>query len=140
MFIIHICSQQLSENIYDSRHDISKKDTIVLKYNLKKKGEHKEYWENNVCIVVSDKFQSFNYIEDVMVSYEPVKNYLLQEIKTKPCIPYNFFNVNHEESYILYENEYDGFLMQLKEYTTYLTITFQTENSTDLEKTNIYYI
>jgi len=135
MFLIHIC-KQLTDNSYDSQLEKSRKNEICTKYHLENKGEYKEYWENNVCILVSENSRSFNYIEDISISYHNEKNYLLHEINSKPCIPYNLFNVHHEESYILYEND----MVQLKEYNTYLTLTFQMENITHLEELNIFYI
>ena len=135
MFLIHIC-KQINENSYDRQLEKSRKNEISETYHLENKGEYKEYWENNVCILVSENSRSFNYIEDITISYHNEKNYLLQEITSKPCIPYNLFDVHHEESYILYEND----MVQLKEYNSYLTLTFQMENITHLEELNIFYI
>jgi hypothetical protein len=135
MFLIHIC-KQLSDGSYDCKLEKSRKNEICNQYHLENKGEYKEYWENNVCILVSENSRSFNYIEDITISYHNEKNYLLQEITSKPCIPYNLFDVHHEESYILYEND----MVQLKEYNSYLTLTFQMENITHLEELNIFYI
>ena len=133
MFIIHIC-KQLTDNSYDCKLEKSKKNEICNKYHLENKGVNKEYWENNVCILLSDNSRSFNYIEDISFSYNNEKNYLLREISMKPCIPYNFYAVNHEESYILYESEVDNMIVKLKEYGTYLILTFQMENITHLEE------
>jgi len=139
MFLIHIC-KQINENSYDRRLEKSRKNEIYKIYNLENKGEYKEYWENNVCILVSGVSRSFNYIEDKLISYHNDKNYLLHEINMKPCPPYNFFNVHHEEKYTLYENEIDNVRIQLKEYNTYLTLSFQMENISHLEGLNIFYI
>ena len=135
MFLIHMC-RQISENSYDSQLEKSRKNEICKTYHLENKGEYKEYWENNVCILVSENSRSFNYIEDKLISYNNDKNYLLHEINIKPCIPYNFFDVHHEEKYTLYENEINNVRIQLKGYNTYLTLTFQMENITHLDELN----
>ena len=139
MFLIHIC-KQLSENRYKSRLEKSRKNEICNLYNLENKGEYKEYLENNVRILVSKESRSFNYIEDISFSYDNEKKYLLHEINMKSCIPYNFYNIHHEESYILYEHENDNSKIQLKEYDAYLTLTFQMEKITHLEELNNFYI
>ena len=130
----------MTENSYDCKLEKSRKKEICNQYHLESKGEYREYLENNVCIIVSVNSRRFNYIEDLSISYNKEKQYLVQEINEKPCIPYNFFNVHQEESYILYENEVAGVKVYLKEYDTYLTLAFHTENISHLEELNIFYI
>ena len=133
MYILSICNAQLSENVYDIRLELSKKNELCDQYKLQNKGEHKEYWENNVCIVVSEKKSTFDYIEDLTISYNMEKNHLYQETNTRPCIPYNFYNVDNEEIYTLYENESEKRTVQVKEFSTYLTLTFKADKLKHLE-------
>lgn len=139
MFIVHIC-KEVDDNIYDCQLEKTRKEEICSHYHLERMGEYKEYWENNVCISVSENTRTFDYIEDVSISYNHENKYLIQEIIMKPCTPYNFYNVHTEENYILYEKELGNITVQLKEYYTYLVLTFQMENITHLAELNIYYI
>jgi hypothetical protein len=139
MYVINVC-RKLSENKYDSRIDLSQKEELSDKYNLTMKGGYKEYWENNVCILLSKDSRSFNYIEDISITYTEETQHLIRKIKKTPCPPYNFYNVSHEESYILYENESDHVLVQLKEYSTYMTLTLETEDLNYIKKQCVFLI
>ena len=83
MYVINVC-RMLSENKYDSRIDLSQKEELSDKYNLTMKGGYKEYWENNVCILLSKDSRSFNYIEDISITYTEETQHLIRKIKKTP--------------------------------------------------------
>ena len=54
-------------------------------------------------------------------------------MKTTKCIDYNFYEVDSEENYILYENEIDSIKYILKVYDTYLSFSYESENVMDIK-------
>lgn len=146
MYIIYTCNKcnkcnkQLNENTYDIKINLSNKQIISERYGLQSKGEYKEYWDNNVCIRFSKDETSFQYIEDVTISYNDKYNHLIQEINSRPCNPYNFFNTQCDEVYKLYESVNNDITVQMKEYQDYLTLNFVTDDFLNLKKRDIFYI
>ena len=50
MFIYSLCST-IGDNLFDEKISIDKKEEYINKYKLENKGNIKEYWINNVCII-----------------------------------------------------------------------------------------
>ena len=51
--------------MYDIKINKKDKNKLIQNYSLQEKGNCKEYWENNVCIILSNDSYSFNYIEEI---------------------------------------------------------------------------
>ena len=139
MFYIYYCNK-IHNNVYDIKINKKDKNKLIQNYSLQEKGNCKEYWENNVCIILSNDSYSFNYIEDVR--YETVKlnknNFLIHEFKEKPCQPYNFYKVHQEEKYKNYQAEKGNLITELREYQDYLTLTFRCDNIDDFYQQTIF--
>ena len=122
MYTFYYCTQNgLS---YNAKIPLQKKEELIQKYLLKYIGEVKEYWENNVQIIFRPNQKQFNYIEDLSIEYNDEHNYLIQEYNSKPCPEYNFFKVDQEEQYLLYEGETENVTIQLKEFRSFLTFNY----------------
>ena len=122
MFTFYYCIQE--GDFFNLKIDLLKKNEIIDKYELKHKGIVKEYWENNVKILISKQKNEFNYIHDLTIEYDQHNKYLIQEYDSKPCPTYNFYKVDQEEIYQLYEAREDNIIVQLKEYDNFLTISY----------------
>ena len=125
MFYIYYCNKKINDFSYDIKIDTKEKNNLIQKFSLEEKGNFKEYWENNVCIIFSKDNSSFHYIEDIGYEYLPVSNkdFLIHEFKKKPCPIYNFYKVHHEEKYKKYQVEKESITIELREYKDYLTLT-----------------
>ena len=123
MYTAYICNQILNENIYDIKLPLSDIDKYIEYYNVTKKHIVKEYWDNNVVILFNEYNEcEFNYIEDFNINYDSNKKLLIHEYKQHNCIPYQFYNVNNEEIYTLYENIKEDIHIKLKNYKDYFTV------------------
>ena len=140
MFYIYYCNKKINKLSYDIKIDKSEKDKLIKEYTLQNMGEHKEYWENNVCIRFSRNSYSFHYIEDLRYEYILVsgKNFLIHEFKEKPCQFYNFYKVHQEETYTKYQTEKEGIIVELREYQGYLTLTFVCNSIMDFYQQTIF--
>ena len=129
MYTFYYCS--LNGISYNAKIPLQKKEELIQKYHLQIIGNVKEYWENNVQIIFLPNQKNFNYIEDLSIEYDEKNNLLIQEYNSKPCQEYNFFKVDQEEQYILYENKLDNVIIQLKEFQTFLSINYICKEKTD---------
>ena len=122
MFAFYYCIQDgLS---YNAKLPLKKKEELIQKYQLKRVGRIKEYWENNVQIILRNGNFCFNYWTDKTIEYNKKHNLLMNEYEIKPCDQYNFYQVDQEEIYILYEMVINNVIIQVKEYDNFLTITY----------------
>tara|TARA_B100000029_G_scaffold516538_1_gene630661 strand:- start:2011 stop:2394 length:384 start_codon:yes stop_codon:yes gene_type:complete len=125
MFIYSSCTT-IGDNLFDEKISIDKKEEYINKYKLENKGNIKEYWINNVCIIDRNGDKTYKYIKDVSVEYE--NNMLLQEIDVTDCIPFNFYKTDIEYEYELYESTINGIVYQLKKYDNFITYSYISEN------------
>ena len=140
MFKIYYCKRKINNNMYDIKIKKEDKDKLIQKFSLEEKGNDKEYWENNVLIIMSKDNYSFNYIEDIRYEYVKISgnNFLIHEMKKKPCQPYNFFKVHQEETYKKYQKEEGNIIIELREYQEYLTLTLLCDNINDFYQQKIF--
>jgi len=137
MYIFHFC-QKINEYLYNEKLPLHLKDKYLQYYNLKKIGKIKEYWENNVKITSLNNHLTFEYIQDISISYDTTKNLLIQEYNREKCPPYNFYQVNIEDVFTLYENKQNDILIRLKEYKDYITIEFHTSLFEKMDDINLF--
>ena len=124
MYLFHYC-KKINDFLFDEKIEKKHLQFIINKFNLQSKGEYKEYWDKNVKILANKGLLNFSYINDLSVDYK--NNYLINEFETEKCINYNFYKVDSEEKYILYENEIDSIKYILKVYDTYLSFSYESE-------------
>ena len=120
MYLFHYC-KKINDFLFDEKIEKKHLQFIINKFNLQSKGEYKEYWDKNVKIIANKGLLDFLYINDLSVDYK--NNYLMNEFETEKCIHYNFYKVDSEENYTLYENEIDSIKYILKVYDTYLSFS-----------------
>ena len=125
MFIYNHCTS-MGNSCFNEKISIDKREEYIKKYKLKSKGDVKEYWVNNVCIMDINGKKTYNYIKDISINY--VNNILVQEIASINCIPFNFYTVDIQEEYILYQTIKDGIDILVKEYDEYLTLEYRSES------------
>ena len=125
MYLFHYC-KKINDFLYDEKIDKKHLQFIINKFKLQSKGDFKEYWDKNVKILANEGLLTYNYINDISVTFE--NNYLINEFESEKCIDYNFYKVDSEENYTLYENEIDSIKYILKFYETYLTFSYESEN------------
>ena len=140
MFYIYYCKEKINDISNNIKIDKEEKEELIQKYSLEKKGDYKEYWENNVCITFSKNNYSFRYIEDIRFEYllESKKKFLIHEFKEYPCQFYNFYKVHQEEKYQKYQVEKDGIIIELREYQDYLTLTLICDSIVDFYHQTIF--
>ena len=124
MYLFHYC-KKINDFLFDEKIEKKHLQFIINKFNLQSKGEYKEYWDKNVKILANKGLLNFSYINDLSVNYK--NNYLMNEFETEKCINYNFYKVDSEEIYTLYENETDSIKYILKVYDTYLSFSYESE-------------
>tara|TARA_Y100001936_G_scaffold244592_1_gene285222 strand:+ start:1739 stop:2218 length:480 start_codon:yes stop_codon:yes gene_type:complete len=124
MFIIYICSDRTTEGTYTIRNDKKHMNRFIKYYSLISKGEYKELWENNINIILSKHERTFSSITDIDYSFHKEKNYFIQEVESKECKPYNFYKVDQEDIYHLYETTIKNTIIKLKDYKDYFTLSF----------------
>ena len=115
--------------MYDEKIDKGGLNDLIQKYSLLKKGKINEYWINNVEIIKQSNGEStFNYVTDLSITYDPSKKLIIREYKMEECIPFNFYTVDIQEEYILYQTIKDGIDILVKEYDEYLTLEYRSES------------
>ena len=131
MYSILPC-EKIQNNIFNLKKDLSLKNKYLEQYNLLNKGLYKIYYKNNYIIKSSEELIKYfkiieknNYFED---------NHLFLEYDTEEKEPFNFFDVDNEEEYILYENKIDEVNIQLKEFKNYCEIEFITKDLNNFNK------
>ena len=130
MYLFHYC-KKINDFLFDEKIEKKHLQFIINKFNLQSKGEYKEYWDKNVKILANKGLLNFSYINDLSVNYK--NNYLMNEFETEKCINYNFYKVDSEEIYTLYENETDSIKYILKVYDTYLSFGYESEKVMDIK-------
>ena len=130
MYIYHKCIP-INEFSYDEKLALSMKHTYINKYNLSHKGDVKEYWIMNVCIQNINNHKTFTYYNDRSIIYN--NGYLIQEVDIKECIPFNFYKVDLEDTYILYSQTINECKIFLKEYDTFITFEIQGNNKETID-------
>ena len=131
MYSILPC-EKIQNNIFNLKKDLSLKDKYLEQYNLLNKGLYKIYYKNNYIIKSSEELIKYfkiieknNYFED---------NHLFLEYDTEEKESFNFFDVDNEEEYILYENTIDDVNIQFKEFKNYCEIEFITKDLNNFNK------
>ena len=120
MYVYHYCNQ-VNDHIFDEKINKSKINEIMKKYELILIGDIKEYWSNNVRVISRNNKLYFDNINDEDIYYDTTSKFLVQKMIKKPITSYNFYNMDSEEEYILYENISNNITYQLKEYNSHLT-------------------
>tara|TARA_B100001094_G_scaffold332622_1_gene405493 strand:- start:1460 stop:1858 length:399 start_codon:yes stop_codon:yes gene_type:complete len=124
MYLFHYC-KKINDFLFDEKIEKKHLQFIINKFNLQSKDEYKEYWDKNVKILANQGVLIYNYINDISVYYRD--DYLINEFEIEKCVHYNFYNVDSEENYTLYENEIDSVKYILKVYDTYLSFSYESE-------------
>tara|TARA_B100002051_G_C16680481_1_gene609503 strand:- start:1021 stop:1419 length:399 start_codon:yes stop_codon:yes gene_type:complete len=124
MYLFHYC-KKINDFLFDEKIEKKHLQFIINKFNLQSKGEYKEYWDKNVKILANQGVLIYNYINDISVTFE--NDYLINEFEIEKCVHYNFYTVDSEENYTLYENEIDSVKYILKVYDTYLSFSYESE-------------
>jgi hypothetical protein len=137
MYTIYLFKEIIEDNIYDVKLPISKINDFFEKCDFQQNHNIKEYWNNNVCITFSDKYGSkFRYITDIKITYDIKQKLLYQEFDEKECSPYQFSNVDLEETYQLYENKTCDYHLKLKKYDDYFIFEITTNDLNKLKNIN----
>jgi|MDSY01.1.fsa_nt_gb hypothetical protein len=134
MYNYYFCFK-INDEFYNHKLDLDKLSYLIEKYDLKCKGNIKEYWINNVRIISNDNIQ-FNKIIDKDTHF--TDNYLIQQYDILECDTFSFYESHLEEKYILYENIIDDIKIIVKKYDNFITLTYESENNID--NNFLYYI
>ena len=126
----HNC-KKMESDFFSEKILLCKLNDILNKFDLSKIGYCKEYWINNVQIISYKNHLTFHYVNDISINYKD--NFLIQTFIKSKCKPFNFFDTDLNEEYILYENKEQN--IQLKEFNKYLTLQLFNINDDNL----IYY-
>ena len=127
MFVFHTCFQ-IDEKTFHEDIPLEKLQELIKKFTLTRIGKVKEYWINNVFIKYTENIISYQYVEDISISYDKKNNVLIQELETTSCKPFNFFNVDLEDEYIQYGHKIENVSIFLKKYKNHLTLEFSCDN------------
>ena len=131
MYSILPC-EKIQNNIFNLKKDLSLKNKYLEQYNLLNKGLYKIYYKNNYIIKSSEELIKYFKIIEKDNYYED--NHLFLEYDTEEKESFNFFDVDNEEEYILYENKIDEVNIQFKEFKNYCEIEFITKDLNNFNK------
>ena len=134
MYNYYFCFK-INDEFYNHKLDLDKLSYFIEKYDLKCKGDIKEYWINNVRIISNDNIK-FNKIIDKDIYF--TNNYLIQKYDILECDTFSFYESHLEEKYILYENIINDIKIIVKKYDNFITLTYESENNID--NNFLYYI
>ena len=134
MYNYYFCFK-INDEFYNHKLDLDKLSYFIEKYDLKCKGDIKEYCINNVRII-SDNNIEFNRIIDKDIYF--TDNYLIQQYDILECDIFSFYESHLEEKYILYENIINDIKINVKKYDNFITLTYESENNID--NNFLYYI
>ena len=123
MRVYYYCNK-INDNFFNHKINLDKLDLLINKNNLSKIGDIKEYWINNVQIISDKKNVKFYKTIDKNISYHD-NNYLIQELYLSEIQPFNFFKINLENEYFLYENIINDIKISLKKYNDYITLEYR---------------
>ena len=125
MYSILPC-EKMQNNIFNLKKDLSLKNKYLEQYKLLNKGLYKIYYKNNYIIKSSGK--SIKYFKIIEKDNYYEDNHLFLEYDTEEKESFNFFDVDNEEEYILYENTIDDVNILFKEFKNYCEIEFITKD------------
>lgn len=134
MYNYYFCSK-INDEFYNHKLDSNTISYLIDKYNLKCKGDIKEYWINNVRII-SNNSLLFHRIIDKEICFS--NNYIIQQYDIYECDKFGFYESHLEEKYILYENIINDIKINVKKYDNFITLTYESENNID--NNFLYYI
>jgi len=120
MRIYHKC-KEITPYTYDEKISMSEKSTYIKKYNLHFKGTIREYWIHNVLIISDGSNLTFNYVNDISITYDKENGYLIQDTRMETCRPFSFYKAGIESSYALYEAMLESYTLHMKDYGTHIT-------------------
>jgi hypothetical protein len=125
MFSVYFC-EPLQHDFYDLKHNLIHLDKYINKFNLKEKNYEKCYYKNNILIEAFDKKLYFYKIIDKNIFYKV--NYLFIEYD-KILIPqFNFFKVDYEEEYKVYEGHLNSIIIKCKVFNDYFELEFLSDD------------
>ena len=116
MFItyLHI---KLEDNLYQIKSDLSNRDELIKKYDLKFIDNFKKYCIQDIEIIASKDTMVFNKVNYKMID----KDKLIIEKTSKEYTKFNFYEVDYEEEY----KEYSNSDINLREYDNYIILEHQ---------------
>lgn len=107
--------------------NISHKEDIISKYKLKLEGNKKLYCINNVEIIYDKNELYFYKIYDKKIMKN--KNLLIIYRDIIKIPEFNFNKADYEEIYVEYKNTINNIIISCKEYNTYLTLSFELDDT-----------
>ena len=139
MFSFHRC-YELQDNIYDEKINKNILDQLITRYSLIKEGSFKEYWINNVEIIKTEnEIISYNYINDLSITYDKEYSLLIREYECEKCQYFSLYNVDYETKYDSYKSILGNITVMVKCYDNYLTLEFICSRKEDLYG-NVYLV
>jgi len=125
MFITYLHTK-LEDNLYQIKSDLSEKDELIKKYNLKYIDNFKKYCIQNIEIIASKDTMEFNRVNYKMI--DPIK--LIIEKTSNEYTKFNFYEVDYEEEY----KEYSNSNITLREYDNYIILEHQLNDIDKISK------
>lgn len=128
MFSVYLC-ESLKDDFYNLKNNLSELNNYIQKFNLKEKNFEKVYYKNNIFIQASDKNLTFMKIIEKNIFYKD--NFLFIEYEKFNKQSFNFFDVDYEEDYNVYENMINDVIVKCKIFNDYFELEFLAD---DLKK------
>ena len=124
MFLFYYCIP-MNDFSFDEKINLDKKNQLIELFSLINKGLIKEYWLNHIQII-NHNFYSVNDI-----SYEYKERFLIYSFKKDKLSNFQFFHVDTEYEYNLYENIHNDVTIRLKIFKNYITLEFENDSLND---------
>ena len=121
MYIINNINS-IKNEIIDIKIDISKKEYIINRLNLKYTNKVNVKKINNINIISTRDITKFQKIIDI--DYKIVDNLFIQEINIIDIPTFNFYEVDYEETYNEYTYSDNNINISMKEYSDYIIIDY----------------
>ena len=125
MFITYLHTK-LEDNLYQIKSDLSNRDELIKKYDLKFIDNFKKYCIQDIEIIASKDTMVFNKVNYKMID----KDKLIIEKISKKYTKFNFYEVDYDEEY----KEYSNSNITLREYDNYIILEHQFNNIDKISK------
>jgi hypothetical protein len=130
MYLIYPCKKE-NENIFNIKIDLKLKENILKKFKFKYCGKIKDYYKNNYYISSTSTNISFFKIKETNSYFK--NSFLFIEYIKEEQNPFNFYKVDYDEEYHLYESKKGNINILLKEFNRYLELEFITEDLKNID-------
>ena len=137
MYIYHKCNPE-TDGSYNGKQPSSKLNKLIQTYKFQLKGEHTDYWINNIKIISNKQTLLFYKTIDKQCLYQ--SGWISQECEETNISPFHFYNTDIEETYHLYETTFGDYLLRIKEFQGFFLFQIISKNQLSSKELNHFVV